>query len=712
MSTAIDFLKAFDPDGWHNLVAIKPDPIPDVDEPVGVTIAPGQWDKAEAFVAAHEGKNNLYFSVNEPKPNSPDKKLKKINIGNIRAIYADVDPGPGDLDQARKAIRQRADQALTGTPPNLIIDSGGGLQFFWQTEKLAVDEATQARAERQARGIAYLMEGDGVCNIDRIMRLPGTHNIPGKKKLARGRKVALATVMNHKPFTTDLEALAKAYKPLDAPEGDDTSEEITALMGRLDMGYVKGHAGYADLPEDLRERFDRDCAYDEPLARLWSGEAAPEDTSSSGWRFALAKAVKSHGGYSADEFGALCWVWDKSDPDKITPRTVARDWLRAAKGPEDFFEILPDDKSENLSKSKKFVFEDFIDVAAADLDNPPLIKGLLDQGAMSVLYGDSNTGKTFVAMDIGFHVGTGAAYAGMRTAPGLVVYVAAEGGRGARKRLVALRERFPGQAPAFKLLASPVNLLDEKADLVPLCQAIIALGQPVALLVIDTLSRAMAGGDENSSTDMGRLVKHLDLLRKGLNPAHLMVVHHSGKDRARGARGHSLLRAATDTEIEVAKPDDGPRTISVKKQRDMDGEWLRSFKLRVHTLGLDADGDPITSCTVDLLTDGEARAVRAVPTEKERDVLSALAAASAGREGAISTRDVAAAYSDDASEKVVSAIRQHLRNLYGKGLVAKPRNGFWTVLGVGKGVLHFENLDDDETESVESVEKVEGGIFD
>jgi RecA-family ATPase len=72
----------------------------------------------------------------------------------------------------------------------------------------------------------------------------------------------------------------------------------------------------------------------------------------------------------------------------------------------------------------------------------------------------------------------------------------------------------------------------------------------VVLVVIDTLARAMAGGNENASEDMGAFVRNVDRVRSATS-AHTMIVHHSGKNKAAGARGHSSLRAATDTEIEI-----------------------------------------------------------------------------------------------------------------------------------------------------------------
>lgn len=72
-----------------------------------------------------------------------------------------------------------------------------------------------------------------------------------------------------------------------------------------------------------------------------------------------------------------------------------------------------------------------------------------------------------------------------------------------------------------------------------------------------------------------------------------MIVHHSGKDKAKGARGHSLLRAATDTEIKIDK-----QKVSITKQRDMDASKPLRFCLREINLGKDSDGDLITSCVL------------------------------------------------------------------------------------------------------------------
>src|SRR5205085_7024209 len=115
------------------------------------------------------------------------------------------------------------------------------------------------------------------------------------------------------------------------------------------------------------------------------------------------------------------------------------------------------------------------------------------------------------------------------------------------------------------------------------------LGMPVELIIIDTLSRVLAGGNENAPDDMGSFVRNVDRLRADTGAA-VLVVHHTGKDTSRGARGHSLLHAATDTEIETSKDDvSGVYTAKVTKQRELPTEGALSFSLRQIELGFDQD---------------------------------------------------------------------------------------------------------------------------
>lgn len=255
------------------------------------------------------------------------------------------------------------------------------------------------------------------------------------------------------------------------------------------------------------------------------------------------------------------------------------------------------------------------------------VEGLLCEGALAVVYGDSNVGKTFLVLDVAMHVALGIPWRGREVDQGAVVYCALEGVSGIRNRVAAWmrfhrRHSQDRREIPFAAVPSVINLLNSDADVEGLIETILAasanLGRPVRLVVIDTLSRALAGGNENASEDMGALVKSADRIRQATG-AMVLFVHHSGKDAARGARGHSLLRAATDTEIEIIRPEGSEvATIKVQKQRELDMDDPGAFRLEVVELGTNRRGKPLTSCV--------AVAAEAPPEAPKRSRLGSAAA--------------------------------------------------------------------------------------
>ena len=249
----------------------------------------------------------------------------------------------------------------------------------------------------------------------------------------------------------------------------------------------------------------------------------------------------------------------------------------------------------------------------ANLDSADFIERLLIDGGMSVTYGETNCGKTFFMTDLALHVAAGMPWNGRAVEEGGVIYCALEGSHGISNRVTAWRRhhQMEGVVIPFAIIPISINLLDPAADTERLIEAItkaqIEMRVPVRLVVLDTLSRALAGGNENAPDDMGALVSNIDRVRQATG-AHVNGVHHSGKDTAKGARGHSLLRAATDTEIEITRANkDSPSVATVKKQRDLEieGEWI--FKLTIIELGLNRRSKPVTSCIITPADPEEAR---------------------------------------------------------------------------------------------------------
>lgn len=231
------------------------------------------------------------------------------------------------------------------------------------------------------------------------------------------------------------------------------------------------------------------------------------------------------------------------------------------------------------------------------------VEGLLTEGGASVIYGPSNCGKSFWIVDLAVAVASGSKFRDeLEVEQGAVVYIALEGEHGARNRVTALKrtKKLLPDAPFF-LIFEQVSLLEvghDKRIAETVARIAKEAGCKVKLVIFDTMARAMSGGDENASRDMTTAVKSIDALRAATG-AHVSVVHHCGKDEARGARGHSSLRAAVDTEIEVSRPEgETISTVRVTKQRDLPAGEPMPFSLEVVQLGCDRRGKPITSCVV------------------------------------------------------------------------------------------------------------------
>lgn len=230
-----------------------------------------------------------------------------------------------------------------------------------------------------------------------------------------------------------------------------------------------------------------------------------------------------------------------------------------------------------------------------------IVRGVLPRAELAVIYGESGSGKSFLALDLCAAVTRGIQWRDKRTCRGSVVYVCAEGAGGFKARLRAYargNEIELRELPA--VIADTPNMLEAK-DAAAVTAAILNWGKP-DVIVIDTLSATTPGGNENSGEDMGRVLSHCKLLHRKTG-ALVVLIHHSGKDATKGARGWSGLRAAADAEIEVTRNGDF-RAARVSKMKDGgDGEtW--NFKLKQLVLGIDQYGDEESSCIVEHTEDG------------------------------------------------------------------------------------------------------------
>ncbi len=222
------------------------------------------------------------------------------------------------------------------------------------------------------------------------------------------------------------------------------------------------------------------------------------------------------------------------------------------------------------------------------------IKGVIPDSGIAAIYGPSGSAKTFLALDMALSLSKGLRWFGMRTKACPVVYVCLEGESGLSNRVSAYLTRNDVAGEVY-FLTQPVSLLNEK-DAPELAKAIIESEAAGGVVIIDTLNRAAPGMDENASGDMGKVIAMVKGLQCALGGL-VLLVHHTGKDATKGMRGHSSLLAALDAAVEVTRNGD-QRSWQVAKSKDGEDGTAHPFKLEVVQLGIDDDGDPVTSCVI------------------------------------------------------------------------------------------------------------------
>jgi len=524
---------------------------------------------------------NLYVGVNPRKSGlDPDKSATDADIDCSLFSFADLD-NQASIDIARKGMPiENTFSVTTGTVPNRRV------HLYWEHE----NPVKNLNAWQQTQvGIANYFEGDRVTDPRRIMRLAGTVNYPTKKKRDdRGyisEVVIMQTAFNgaerDRVDTVKMHTTYAATPSSKAPEKDPSTgglnlpgsysgADVQALIAKIDAG-DNWHNNMAQLTAHW-------------VARGWSDAEIRLSC------LALTNPGYTHEDTVREVMAAVQGArqkWDYANPTyEVGPDSGG----------------IPDTKPK---PTKVITVTPFKDMVVQTHVND-FVEGLLGNAQMSVIYGESNSGKTFFVMDMAFHVAMGWPWRGLEVEQGAVIYAALEGQHGITNRCAALKIHYKAKIGdkevLFGAITTQIDLLRDDGDTDALIEAIKAeasrLGiKEIKMIVIDTLARALSGGNENSSEDMGAIVMHGDRIRQATG-AHVAFIHHSGKDKAMGARGHSSLRAATDTEIEVV-PGEDASCASVVKQREYESGQEYTFSLLQVKVGTNTRGKEITSCVVE-----------------------------------------------------------------------------------------------------------------
>ena len=492
--------------------------------------------------------NNLYVGVN---PRKPTIDLKRAASDSDVAIsvwhFADLD----DADAVEMAGKR-----LKSLPPTFTVTTGTEPHrrphFYWLLDEPVGNMA--AWTERQ-RGIAQSLDGDSVINASRIMRLAGTVNFPAPHKLQRGYRVertGLRTVFSDERAPVSPGQIEQAYPwKGSANAAPQQGQPVSGFMHRTRIS-------------DLLEACRSGQQWHNAMIRLVAHMASAGRTSAE--IIALAEHITLPG-FNVEQtrrevqtaLAGARTKWDLPEPaDDVEAEEVAREEADAV------FPLLDMDELENMP--------------------PPtwLVHEMIAQEGLSVIYGDPGAGKSFVALDMALRIAHAMDWHGVQTKAAGVLYIAGEGARGIGKRVKGWRMEndMAGVDAPFMLLPIAVQLLDEKhrAKLLRTIDAACRrAGFPIGLIVVDTVSRALAGADENGQEAMSSFVNACDLVRLHIGGA-VVGIHHSGKDKEKGMRGSTVLLGGCDASIKVTK--DG-ELVTLKTEKQKDAEEAEPIYMRM-----------------------------------------------------------------------------------------------------------------------------------
>jgi hypothetical protein len=247
-----------------------------------------------------------------------------------------------------------------------------------------------------------------------------------------------------------------------------------------------------------------------------------------------------------------------------------------------------------LGKRYRFTLVPFDEIRGSSTSKY-LVKGIVPRKGLVIIWGPPKCGKSFWVFTVMLHVALDWVYRGHRVQGGDVVYLALEGQDGFGNRADAFRARYlkGEKVPRFHLIKETTDLVRDHKQLVADIYA--QCPDSPAAVVIDTMNRSLVGS-ESKDEDMAAYLRAAKAIEDAFDCV-VIIVHHCGVDGTR-PRGHTSQGGAVDVELEAQKDKAGNVVVTVKAAKEMVEGAVITSRLEVVELGIDQDGDKITSCVV------------------------------------------------------------------------------------------------------------------
>jgi hypothetical protein len=529
------------------------------------------------------------------KPGTVLAPHRGVNDTDIEiAIYQYIDGDGIDEQQIIKRCGfDKTFSTLTGTIPD------PRKHIYWKQSRPCGMTEWSATQESLAQNLGTDVT---VKNPSRVDRLAGTVSYPPEIKVARGYVTELTVLERERngevctdsfrasfPFVEPVQPMPPPIDPAVDGGGNVPLDVIEAALNAIPPLNGKGNRDtWLDIQQCARDANPNSFA----LVDAWQRQSNRYDPSDScGWEL---KTEPRHGCY----LGLFKLAKDNDDRWWCHHSGEVMEWWQqnTAKMQRDK-EATPDDPNEpqdgdNKPQKPKPPRKRFPVLYEHELVTQPQLRYLIDdwitEDSVVVIWGKSQSLKSFLLLEISLCMTHGMPWHGKRTQQGAVAYVAAEGSRSIGKRVRGWKQhnKITHATSPFVTIPTKVNILirEEVEDLILQLQEIeCERGFKFMIVNIDTLAKCMVGGDENHARDMGIAVSHCDLIRERMGCS-VIVVHHSGKDVERGMRGSYALEGGINTGIYVERHrEEGFILVEMQKQKDDDDDLtMRLRPVKIH----------------------------------------------------------------------------------------------------------------------------------
>lgn len=345
------------------------------------------------------------------------------------------------------------------------------------------------------------------------MRIPFTTNIPTKKKKGRSRtvaKVIYAEPSNSKRYDK------LPFRPSYKAKNNNNFKDID-----LDMVAIR-----EPISDKLMKRLDATLKNDQKTHDIYFGLI--KKPSRSEYDFTLTKELK-WAEYKLQEIAHILCHYKFGKGKELTERDIIRCYNRV----ENPFEGLEPEylakieaqvnpilaaraKGKPLDQDLQTLSPNtFQWIKGSNMDwrysGRPIYKNLIYETAITVIYGQSNVGKSFVVADIAGHIALGRDWSDFKYKPkdkvGIirpigVMYICAEPGKSFGKRLKALYKRLGTDDMPFYVIDDAPKFVKSDNDAKKIVNSIEEIENAeyikIGMVVVDTLATTFEGGNENS----------------------------------------------------------------------------------------------------------------------------------------------------------------------------------------------------------------------